>query len=215
MKEYKLEQFLADKDSDVGSGLLANRGHGFCFVLKAPHRWEKEGDGLTRLPFGGIGGKLERGESPAASLHRESLEEVGSDVKITEHGDGSILIDSGSVTRISLSTELPDELLPAIIFRSPRAEFGRKPYTNVLIYTGKFTSDSINPIDDPAIIEMTAELLLQLSAKSTTVEEFQRLGGRVTSRIDLPKDGILKPIGTAIATTLCLREGIIDTQILK
>ena len=36
MKEYKLEQFLQDPEADLGTGLLATRGFGFCFTLKQP-----------------------------------------------------------------------------------------------------------------------------------------------------------------------------------
>jgi len=216
MKEYKLEQFLQDPEADLGTGLLATRGFGFCFTLKQLHRWDKTEDGISILPFGGIGGKLEQNELPGASLHREAIEEVGSDVDIAEHrGNETILMDSESIEKISLATDLQNEPLPIIIFRSPRAEVGRKPFTNVLIYAGRFTSSEIRPIDDPALIELEAELLLQLAEKPMSIKEFQKAGGKITSRIDLPDDGILKPIGTAIAAAHCLKAGLLTSQILN
>jgi hypothetical protein len=215
MKAYKLEQFLQDPQADLGTGLLATRGFGFCFALKQPHRWGKTEEGLPLLPFGGIGGKLEEGELPAASLHREAIEEVGSDVEITKHGNKVILMDPDSIQKISLTTDLPNEPLPIIIFRSPRAEAGRKPFTNVLIYTGKFTSSEVRLIDDPALIELDGELLLRLAEKPMSIKEFQEAGGKITSRIELPDRGILKPIGTAIAAARCLKAGVITLQILK
>jgi len=215
MKEYKLEQFLQDPEADLGTGLLATRGFGFCFTLKQLHRWDKTEDGISILPFGGIGGKLEQNELPGASLHREAIEEVGSDVDIAEHrGNETILMDSESIEKISLATDLQNEPLPIIIFRSPRAEIGRKPFTNVLIYAGRFTSGEIRPIDDPALIELEAELLLQLAEKPMSVKEFQKAGGKITSRIDLPDDGILNPIGTAIAAARCLKAGLLTSRIL-
>lgn len=214
MKEYKLEQFLQDPEADLGTGLLATRGFGFCFTLKQPHRWGETGEGFPLLPFGGIGGKLEKGELPAASLHREVIEEVGLDVEIAEHGDETILVDSDSIQKIFLTTDLPNEPLPIIIFRSPRAEAGRKPFTNVLIYAGKFTSNEIKPIDDPALIELDAELLLRLAEEPMSVKGLQQAGGKITSRIELPDDGMLKPIGTAIAAVRCLKAGAITSQIL-
>lgn len=214
MKAYKLEQFLQDPQADLGTGLLATRGFGFCFALKQPHRWGKTEEGLL-LPFGGIGGKLEEGELPAASLHREAIEEVGSDVDITDHlGNETILMDSESIEKISLATDLTNEPLPIIIFRSPRAEAGRKSFTNVLIYAGRFTSGEIRPIDDPALIELKADLLLQLAENPVSVKEFQEAGGKITSRINLPDDGILKPIGTAIAVARCLKAGLLTSRIL-
>ncbi|HQL52986.1 MAG: hypothetical protein ACOXZY_03920 [Patescibacteria group bacterium] len=215
MKEYKLEQFLQDSEADLGTGLLATRGFGFCFTLKQCHRWSKTEEGNLILPFGGIGGKLELNELPGASLHREAIEEVGSDVDIICHrGNATILMDSESIEKISLATELSNEPLPIIIFRSPRAEAGRKPFTNVLIYTGKFISSEIRPIDDPALIELDTNLLLQLAEKPMSVKEFKKAGGKITSRIDLPDDGILKPIGTAIAAARCLKAGLLTSQIL-
>jgi 8-oxo-dGTP pyrophosphatase MutT (NUDIX family) len=215
MKEYQLEKFLQDPRADVGTGLLVSRGFGFCFVLKQPHRWGKDEKGIPILPFGGIGGKLEEGELPSQSLHREAMEEVGSDVKIIEKGNEFILMDHRSIQKISLSTSLKGEPLPIIIFRSPRAEAGRKPFTNVLIYLGKFLSKEIRPIDDPALIELNSDLLIEIAENPITVEEFQKAGGRITSRIDLPKNGILKPIGTALAAARCLKEGLINEEIIR
>jgi len=215
MKEYKLEHFLQDPEADLGTGLLATRGFGFCFTLKQPHRWGKTEGSTAILPFGGIGGKLEPNELPGASLHREAIEEVGSDVDIADHrSNETILMDSESIEKMSLATDLPNEPLPIIIFRSPRAEAGRKPFTNVLIYAGRFISSEIRPIDDPALIEMETELLLQLAEKPMSVKEFQKAGGKITSRIDLPDDGILKPIGTAIAAARCLKAGLLTSRIL-
>lgn len=92
-----------------------------------------------------------------------------------------------------------------------KAEAGRKPFTNVLIYAGRFTSSKIRPIDDPALIELRTELLLRLSEKPISVKEFQQEGGKITSRIELPDNGFLKPIGTAVAIARCLRAGIITS----
>ena len=214
MKEYLLEQFLNDPQADVGTGLLASRDFGFCFVLKQPHRWSKNKEGVPILPFGGIGGKLEKNELPSQSLHRESLEEVGSDVEITEPNRGTILIDTESIRKISLSTDLKSEPLPLIIFQSPRAEAGRKPITNVLIYVGRFASNEIRPLDDPALIELSGKLLIRIADKPMAVEEFQRAGGKITSRIELPENGILQPIGTAIAAAQCIKVGFITDEIL-
>ena len=205
----KFEQIINDPHVDNGTGLLVTRGFGFCFTLKQPQRWGKTDDGSPSLPFGGIGGKLEPGELPAASLHREALEEVGSDVEIIDNKGEVIMMDADSINKIILSTDIPNEPLPSIIFRSPRAEPGRKPITNVLIYFGKFTSADIKPLDDPALIELDQKLLLAMVDKPMTVKEFQQAGGKITSRIELPENGVLKPIGTAVAAARCMKAGLI------
>lgn len=213
MKKYNLEKFLVNPRADVGTGVLVSRGFGFCFVLKQPHRWGKDEKGTPVLPFGGIGGKLEENELPSACVRREAIEEVGSDLEIIEIGKKAILMDQKVIQKISLSTSLEEEPLPIIIFRSPRAEVGRKPFTNVLIYLAKFISKEIQPIDDPALIELNSDLLIKMVKNPITVEEFQKAGGRITSRIDLPKKGFLKPIGTAFAAARCLEEGLINNLI--
>lgn len=212
MQEYRLEKFLKNSQADVGTGLLVNRGFGFCFVLKQPHRWSSTKEGIPVLPFGGIGGKLEKGELPSHSIHRESLEEVGSDVEIIEKGRKGILMDANSIKWIRISTSLKGEPLPLIIFRSPRAEPDRKPFTNVLIYLAKFISKEIQPLDDPAIVELNGKLLIKLLENPMRVKEFQRSGGKITSRIELPENGILKPIGTAFAIALCLKRKILTEE---
>lgn len=214
MKNYRLEQFLNDPHADMGTGLMVTRGFGYCFTLKQPHRWGKTEDGSPILPFGGIGGKLEPGESPDASLHREAVEEVGSDVDIASNCNEVILMDANAIEVITLSTDLPDQPLPRIIFRSPQAEAGRKPFTNVLIYAGRFSSSGIRPIDDPALIELETELLLRLAEQPMSVKEFQQAGGRITTRIELPENGFLKPIGTSIAIARCIKQGVINSTTL-
>lgn len=204
----KLEEFLQDPQADVGTGLLATRGRGFCFTLKQRSRWGTTPDGRSTFPFGGIGGKLEPGESPTTSLHREAIEEVGSDVKILEPSGEVVLMDNDSIRIAPLNTSLEREQLPIIIFKSPRGEPGRKPYTYVLIYLGEFT-DEIQPIDDPALVELNKELLARVVQSPTTLTDFRDAGGTVTSNVDLPPEGILKPVGTAIAAARCLEAGII------
>lgn len=215
MKKIKFETFLEDSAVDLGTGLLASRGDGFCFTLKQPHRWGKDSDGKQILPFGGIGGKLERNELPGASLHRESLEEVDSDVNIFSSSGSCMYMTPNNSEIISLVTDLPQEPLPIIIFRLPRAEAGRKPYTNILIYIGRFTSDSIRPKDDPALIELAPELLLRLMNRPTSIATFQELGGKITSSIEIPSNGILKPIGTAVAAARCIGDTLLFDKVLS
>lgn len=204
-----LEDFISDPQADVGTGLVTTRNSGlFCFTLKQKSRWGL--DSITQaciLPFGGIGGKVEAGELPAASLHRECIEEVGVDLKISESPDSTLLIDAEKIQEISLTTRIENEPLPRVIFRSPRAESARKPFTNVLIYEGVFLSKEITPIDDPALIELSAELLIQLAKEPMPVCNFKQAGGLITSRIEIPHNGLLKPIGTAFALAKCLESG--------
>lgn len=212
---YKFEQFLEDPQADSGTGMLIMNGLNFCFTLKQPHRWGRTEAGDILLPFGGIGGKIEKNESPLASLHREALEEVSSDVKVIGSGGRCIMIDQQSLQVINLYSELSNEPLPEIIFRSPRAEIGRKPFTNVLIYRAAFVSDRISPLDDPAILEIDQQLLVQLVDTPMTVAEFKRCGGKINSKINLPEAGLFQPVGTALAIARCLRAGLITLTTTK
>jgi hypothetical protein len=209
MNNYKLEDFLNDPNADVGSGLLVSSEFGLCFTLKQKHRWSNNEIGAPVLPFGGIGGKLNNNELPSDSLHREAQEEVGSDIEIIDKGNDVILINKEKVKKITLATNILNEPLPLIIFRSPRAELGRKQFTNVLIYTGKFISEDIKPLDDPALLEIKPKLLKKMVETPMTVSDFYKAGGRITSNIELPENGILKPIGTAMAAVLCFNAGLI------
>lgn len=86
------------------------------------------------------------------------------------------------------------------------------PFTNVLIYQGEFMSDDVIPIDDPAIIKLKKGLLIKSFKKPISLEEFKKQGGEVISRINLPSDGLLKPIGTAAALARCFCDGLLDNM---
>ncbi|MEI6191065.1 MAG: NUDIX domain-containing protein [bacterium] len=204
----KLEELLNDYNSDYSTGLLIDRGVGFCFTIKKTDRWIFEKNN-TYIPFGGIGGKIEANESPTVALHRESLEEVGSDVIIKSNKSKLILVTNNEIERVNLSTDILGEPLPLIIYKSPHAEIDRKPFTNVIIYSGEFTSNDIQPMDEPAIIEINRDLLLRVVDEKITIKDFKLAGGKIDSRIELPEDGILKPVGTAIATAICIKKGLI------
>jgi hypothetical protein len=86
-----------------------------------------------------------------------------------------------------------------------------------LIYSGIFLSNQIFPLDDPAILEMGTDLLIEIAEKHTSLKEFHEKGGKIISRIEIPFNGILKPIGTAKALYLCLKEKekIVLPQLLR
>lgn len=212
-KSYNFREFLLDPRVDITTGVIVSREGRFHFVLLQSGQWKKDEKGRLIMPFVGIGGRVKGGESPIEAVHREAVEEVGVDVKILGQRETIILMNLERIVKIKVKPW--KEELPLIVFRMSSQQPDRKPIINVLIYAAKFTPGEIKPLDNPAIIELDTKLLMNTLKEPMSLEKFRAYGGKIISRIELPENGFLKPIGTAYAVGICLQRKIIDKKFLS
>lgn len=198
--ENRIQESAATGKCDIGTGLIAYDNNQLVFTIKQPSRWQKNSEGAYLVAFGGIGGKLEIGETWIDCLQREAMEEVGSQVRILKPEQLPFYVDpDGNTTELEVD-EAHEYTLPLFIFENRRSEDGRPPSTFVVVYEGRFqNTNTLYPLNDPAILWVTSEVLSRMSMGQLSIHpaELTSEQGCITSKIQLPENGVLQPVGTA------------------
>ena len=80
IKEYLSEYPKDEYQINQGASLLLIQEDNIIFTLTKQKKWKDKED-ITEIKFSGIGGALETGESIFECLKRETMEEIGIDIK--------------------------------------------------------------------------------------------------------------------------------------
>lgn len=193
------------KDSvDLSAAAILRDSQGkYVFVIQKPERWRNKDPETPYIAFGGIGGKLEKGENPYDALLREMLEEIGVEGKVISINENTIFMTPNELN-VTQEKELDGISKPVIIFRNPQQEEGRKPFTDIWIYAVTADLTNAKPVDNPAIIYLEEELLKEICANEITLETALEKGAKVQSNIELPDHGILYALPTPKAISRLL-----------
>jgi len=98
----------------VGVSAILYDERAFSFEITHPRHWGTDADGTRIVGIGGIGGRIEPGESALTCLRREVREELGVGFWL-EPVDATALIHDGEMVRwLDIPTE-PDHPVPYII----------------------------------------------------------------------------------------------------
>jgi hypothetical protein len=208
---FSLEAYLNDPTADISVSVVIKQAKRFIFIVQPKNRWKKEGN-KTIIPFGGIGGKLEKGETLDTALQRECREEIGTDVHIINNRTGEIcVINPSSKNKIfKLHTDSIHKNNPIFIFRNPRAEIGRKAYTNIIVFQGTPLNHTFQLHENPALITMSQDLLETcVKKRDITVSEFCDKGGNIQGIANIPLDGILYPTPTPRGLSYLIKNSIL------
>jgi 8-oxo-dGTP pyrophosphatase MutT (NUDIX family) len=186
------------------AGILAIDGQ-FIFAVQTPSRWRPDESGRPIIAFGGIGGKVEAAETVTEGLRREFREEVAIEVALLSNPNpiGLITPERG-VEIIDATGPHEIEALPAFIFVNPKAEKDQTRDTHVFAFLCKRQSGALTPIDNPAFVAITEDLLRQIVGERLTVGEAKHLGATITSSIELPLNSQLFPTPTPRGVILYL-----------
>jgi hypothetical protein len=194
MKIQEIERYFLNTEHDISSAGILVEDDKFLFIIQPKNRWCME-DNRTMVPFGGIGGKLELGETTIAALKREVKEEIDVDVEIIKT-DKSTELTNFRYKGSKLLKFDQKEGSPIFIHRNKNTEKGRRKHTAIFIYLIKIKKGEISPIDNPAIIKVPISLVGRLVKGKTNIAEAISLGVEIESRINLPKNGMLFPTPT-------------------
>lgn len=184
------------ENADMSTAAILRDNHGnFLFAIQKPERWKNKDINTPYIAFGGIGGKLEKDESPDVALLREMQEEIGVNGKILDITETIVFMTPHESTLIEAAS-VEGVKKPVIIYRNPQQEAGRKPFTDVWIFAASGDLENAKPMDNPAIIYLDEKLLKEINENEITLEEALKKGAKIKSNIDLPSNGILFALPT-------------------
>lgn len=189
-----MDKYINDPEADLSTALVTLTDNWFCFIIQPEDRWWKKDNWDTLIPIWWVWWKLEKWETLEECLKREALEEIGVNIEILEVWKQFLVIDPNQIVFESNNTE--NNVTPLFVYRNPRSEKWRKPFTNVFVYLAKLNVKEIKLIDNPAIIELEENILQQIISQEITIEQALHQWWKVKSKINLPQNWILLPLPT-------------------
>ena len=175
----------------LGSAVLLRYRNQLLFELQKKSKWQRSPEGTLHIGLGCIGGHVEADESPIETLHRETLEEIGCQLRLDTPSSPLFLVRAGR----AVESPPPSPSDDRVLFYWQAEKPGYIPNARVAVYAGT-TPDEARPDDLAGVLCMDAETLLQFGSIGLTVAEVLERGGTLIEREIIPRDAVLQPIGT-------------------
>lgn len=163
------------------------------FLTQEKDDWIKEG-GIVRIPFGGIGGKVEANETPLETLSREIAEEIRGDLKVEPPTENVILCDNlGNFFPSQLNLNklinkrFPDEIKPQLIIANIYNDTNHPKFRPALIGVYRATvRRSIYPAGENSyLLHLNYPLLIHGYKQGCALNEIRQQRGKITANPDL------------------------------
>jgi len=174
----------------LGSAILLRHQNQFLFELQKKSKWTRTADGELHIGLGCIGGHVESGESPIEALHRETLEEIGCQLRLDTPPPPFLVLAGHTV-----ESPPPSPSDDRVLFYWQAEKPGYIPGAGVAVYAG-VTQGEIRPDDLGGVLCMNTETLLQLGPTMLTVKDVLQRGGTLIEKETIPRSALLQPIGT-------------------
>lgn len=226
-REFQLEDSESLEmlgETTISTGLIVrDKSKRLVFLIDQQRHWDIEDVGghiCYIAPFGGIGGKVRKGETPYQAVWRELMEEtIGGIWEIEQQEFPSrVFSQLGQEILWNKREQFPGlEKFPIMVldYRSPQVETNAS--TLVYIYKASVTGNIFPSGGHPALLHIPESVLTQLAVESRyrqiTVVELINMGAELVST---PNEDIqyffdravcLKPIGTALLLSQLIRKG--------
>ena len=192
----------------VGVSAILYDEHAFLFEVTRPRHWGRTADGSPIVGVGGIGGRIEPGESALGCLRREIREEVGAALLLEPCRRTALLSDGEFVTWLDLP-RTQDHAVPYIIsLLPPQLERADRPdHLAIVTYRGVLQGQ-------PRRDDLFGLLSVERSALSQFFEREEWLldealvlpGLAFDLKSELPPGSVLRPTLTGRAFQALLRQ---------
>lgn len=193
----------------VGVSAVLYDERAFAFEVTRPRHWGRRDDGGSIVGIGGIGGRIEPGESALASLSREVREELGVGFWL-EPAASTALIHEGKVAAWLNVPTSSDQARPYIVnLLPPQLERPNRPdHLAILTFRGVLRQQpqrgdlfGLLTIERPAVAPFFAR-------SEWPLEEALGLPGLTFDlESSLPEGSVLRPTLTGRAFQVLLRDG--------
>jgi ADP-ribose pyrophosphatase YjhB (NUDIX family) len=175
-----------------------------------PQKWRVDEEGEVHIDLGGIGGKVEEGETALQALQREALEEIGCPLALQ---DAPVTYAVGPDCTVRETAWHEPGVRPALVWEACLP--GLTPGKCVAVFRGRAVGEPA-PGDLPALLCVTPELLLAIGAGGLRLEEAQSRDARLRARIFIPAAARLALTGTpAVLYLLHTRKEPLVETLLK
>ena len=158
--------------------------------VQKSHKWDTGTEQTPVIGLGCIGGSLEGDETVIEGLKRECMEEIGCGITLRS-ADRTIDISPAGM-RVHSKIDFND-LRPVMIWEDTGPDL--IPGEKVIVFYGQTFGDP-HPIDLPAILLIPLTLISKISTGICRVEDALNEGAKLNSRIDIPLEALLRPVGT-------------------
>lgn len=182
IKEYLSKYPKDEYQINQGASLLLIQKDSIIFTLTKEKKWKSEED-ITEIKFSGIGGALETGESIFECLKRETMEEIGINIKNIDFPDlkQTFIIDNDNpIVKNELSID-SEEKIPFYVvrlklpLREDTIETDKKfSCLQLVVYIAKINSNTdvkVSENEIPGLLFVKKEALYDVLDGKVTMEK--------------------------------------------
>jgi len=191
---------LPTPDSVLSTGLMLERRGRLLFAVAERDIWRHE-EGRLLVPFFGIGGRLEPGESFPAAARREAREEASLEVTLADSEATVVFQDEQRRPAVRLAPA--DRPRPCLVWQHNAwlARHGVTVPYFVAVYRAAAQGDPRPGSEIPALLDLPPTALAQAARLRLTAAGLDAAGAwliaRDHPRLELPPAAVFEPIGTA------------------
>lgn len=189
---FNMKELLLSVDLTTGCLVQDEKGR-LVFLAQEKDDWTRK-DNVIRIPFGGIGGKVEVNETPLIALKREITEEITGGLQVeTAIGNITFCDNLGNFLPSNLDfnelikKRFPDDIKPQLIIANIYNDTNYPNFRPSLIgvYRATFRG-SISPAgENPYLLYLPYPLLIYEYKQGFNLNDIIQQGGKITANPDL------------------------------
>lgn len=180
----------ADNSSIIGVSCLVWWRDTLVLEVQKPHKWRIDDRREVHIGLGCVGGTLNEGETAIEALQREAVEEMGCPIELC---DALVTYAVTPECQVHEETWLTPGPRPLFLWEACLP--GLIPGKRVVVFRGRPMGEP-TPVDLPALLCVTPEILRVIGRAGIRLGEAQKLGASLQARITVPDTVWLELVGT-------------------